>query len=81
MPAGLARAGRPVDGAARGTSAAGPTAVNVVALVWIAFITVLFVLPPNQLAGYTFAGALAVLAVYWYGWMNKRFRGPRVAAE
>ena len=37
-------------------------AVNVVALVWIAFITVLFVLPPNQLTGYTFAGALALLA-------------------
>ena len=55
--------------------------MNVLALGWIAVLTVLFVLPPNQLAGYTFAGALVVLAVSWLGWMRKRFRGPRVAAD
>ncbi|HET7135986.1 MAG TPA: amino acid permease, partial [Casimicrobiaceae bacterium] len=53
-------------------------AVDVIALAWIAVITVLFVLPPNQLAGYTFAGSLAALAVYWFAWMRARFRGPAV---
>jgi amino acid transporter len=53
------------------------TAVNVVALIWIAVLTVLFVLPPNQLAGIAFAVALAALAVGWLGWMKKRFRGPK----
>src|SRR5262249_29881031 len=35
--------------------------VNATALVWVAVITVLFVLPPNQLAGYTFVGCVALL--------------------
>jgi amino acid transporter len=55
-------------------------AINLVALAWVACITVLFVLPPNQLAGWTFLGCLAFLAVYWFGYMQFRFRGPRVTA-
>jgi amino acid transporter len=53
--------------------------VNVVALAWIAVITVLFVLPPNELAGYTFAGSLTLLHLYWRYYMRGRFRGPRLA--
>jgi len=53
-------------------------AVNAMALLWIAAITVLFVLPPNALAGYTFAGCLALLALYWFGYMRTRFSGPKV---
>ena len=53
--------------------------VNAVALGWSGVIGVLFVLPPNQLAGYTFAGCLAVLLAYWFGWMRGRFAGPRLA--
>ena len=51
-------------------------AVNTVAVVWIAFVSVLFVLPPNQLTGYTFAGALALLAVYYVAWARTHFEGP-----
>jgi amino acid transporter len=54
------------------------TLVNVVALAWIATLTVLFVLPPNQLAGATFAGCVAALVVYWLTWMRRRFVGPRL---
>jgi amino acid transporter len=54
------------------------SAVNAVALLWVAIITVLFVLPPNQLAGYTFAGALAALGALWVLRMRARFRGPPV---
>jgi amino acid transporter len=53
-------------------------AVNVVALGWIAVITVLFVLPPNELAGYTFAGSLVALYAYWGRYMKARFRGPQL---
>jgi amino acid transporter len=53
--------------------------VNVVALGWIAVITVLFVLPPNELAGVTFAGSLLSLFVYWRVYMRARFRGPKLA--
>ena len=52
--------------------------VNGVALAWSAIIMVLFVLPPNQLAGYTFAGCLALLTVYWVGFQRHTFVGPKV---
>ncbi len=54
------------------------TVINAVAVGWVGVVTVLFVLPPNQLAGQTFAGCLAVLAVYWFGYMRRRFVGPKV---
>ena len=55
------------------------TVVNVVALTWVLIVLVLFVLPPNQLAGYTFAGTLVVLALAWFGYMRGRFKGPPIA--
>src|SRR5579883_303216 len=55
--------------------------INVLALAWIAIATVLFVLPPNQLSGYTFAGSLVLLGLYWFGWMKGRFAGPRLGTE
>ena len=51
-------------------------AVNLVAIVWICAAMLLFALPPNQLAGYTFAGCMAALALYWRLYMRARFRGP-----
>ena len=50
--------------------------VNTVALAWIAVLTVLFVLPPNEVAGFTFAGLLALLALYWFRGRKADFRGP-----
>jgi amino acid transporter len=52
--------------------------VNVVALGWCGVVMVLFVLPPNELAGYTFAGALALLTVYWVAFQRHTFVGPKV---
>jgi len=50
--------------------------VNVIALVWIAFITLFFVLPPNELTGYIFAGTFAALAAFFCLRVRGRFRGP-----
>jgi len=58
------------------TLGAHSRAVNRIALCWIAVCLVLFVLPPNQKVGYTFAGCLAALGLYWRLWMRKRFKGP-----
>jgi amino acid transporter len=58
----------------------GSALVNLVAVAWIALAAVLFVLPPNQLAGETFAGLLAALALYWWFYMRARFKGPPIAA-
>jgi amino acid transporter len=49
--------------------------INAAALVWIGIITVLFMLPPNELTAYTFAGLLVVLGFYY--WLSAGdFQGP-----
>ncbi|MGQ0505640.1 MAG: amino acid permease [Myxococcaceae bacterium] len=53
--------------------------INVIALLWITVVMVLFVLPPNALAGYTFAAFLVTLALYWLLYMRQRFKGPPLA--
>jgi amino acid transporter len=50
--------------------------VNVIALSWIGFITVLFVLPPNTLTGWIFGGTLAALVVLYFVAARGRFQGP-----
>jgi amino acid transporter len=50
--------------------------VNAIALLWIAFITVLFVLPPNDLTGYLFAATFAFLAIFYLVRVRGRFKGP-----
>jgi amino acid transporter len=54
----------------------GSRIINMVAIGWIAFVSVLFVLPPNLLTGYTFAGALVLLLIYDLAWARHKFQGP-----
>jgi amino acid transporter len=51
--------------------------VNAAAVLWVAFITVLFVAPPNEQTGYTFAGVLGALLVFYFARERRRFKGPR----
>ena len=55
--------------------------VNLVALVWIALITVLFVLPPNELTGYIFAGTIVVMFVFYFLRVRGEFCGPVAQAR
>jgi amino acid transporter len=55
-----------------------PRLVRRVALAWITFITVLFVLPPNLLTGYTFAGLIVLLVTMDLAWAKVHFKGPSV---
>jgi amino acid transporter len=50
-----------------------------VALAWIVFITVVFVLPPNDKAGKVMLGALALLVGVWLAAARERFVGPKVS--
>src|SRR5438046_9977509 len=50
--------------------------VNLVALIWIALITMLFVLPPNELTGYIFAGTIAAMIAFFLLCVRGKFRGP-----
>lgn len=50
--------------------------LNALAVGWTLIVLVLFVLPPNQLAGYTFGATLVLLAAYWLGYQRARFAPP-----
>lgn len=54
--------------------------VNGIALAWIAFISVLFVLPPNDLTGKIFGALLIALIVLYVASARGKFRGPAHAA-
>lgn len=53
------------------------TAVGVVAVLWIAFISVVFVLPPNEQAGWMMLKVLGVLLGIWFFWSRAHFKGPK----
>jgi hypothetical protein len=48
--------------------------------VWVAFITLLFSIPPNELAGLTMLGLGTLLFLYWQLSQKRRFQGPRKAS-
>ena len=52
-------------------------AIAAVSIVWMTFICVVFVLPPNEQAGEMMAGVCGVLLLIWYGWSRRHFAGPR----
>ncbi len=53
-------------------------AVNLLAILWTIFICVILMMPPNELAGKTMAGFLAILLV-WYGLTERRKLALRAA--
>jgi amino acid transporter len=53
------------------------SAIAVIALLWIGFITVVFILPPNEGAGKAMAGLLVVLLAIWFGRARVHFKGPK----
>jgi amino acid transporter len=55
--------------------------IRIVAVTWIVALTPILVLPPNQVAGYGFAGCLAGISLYWLMWARTRFAGPPVMID
>jgi amino acid transporter len=53
----------------------GP-ALNATAVVYAAFIVVILVMPPNQLAGWTMLGVIAALAIAYFAVIRKTYSGP-----
>lgn len=60
--------------------ALGPV-VNVIAMLWVLFITILFVLPPNELVLWTMLAIVVLLVIYWFASERVRFKGPRKMSE
>src|SRR5260370_3712475 len=52
------------------------TILNAIAIAGIAVITVLFSIPPNELAGLTLSALGLVLLMYWQFWQRRRLVGP-----
>ena len=50
--------------------------INAIALLWIAFITVVFMLPPNELVLWTMVGVGLALTTYWIVSARRTFKGP-----
>ncbi|MBI1789863.1 MAG: amino acid permease, partial [Acidobacteria bacterium] len=51
-------------------------AVNLIAIVFCLFVCVMLVMPPNELAGKTLAGLLALLLVLYAAVARRRYKGP-----
>ena len=52
-------------------------AVNAIAILWIVFITIIFVLPPNELVLWTMLAFCLGLAMFWWLSARRSFRGPQ----
>ncbi|EXX87783.1 amino acid transporter [Paenibacillus darwinianus] len=53
--------------------------ISVVALIWIVFISVVMVIPPNEMAGYALAGMMVLLIIMDQAYYKKHFPGPQAA--
>jgi amino acid transporter len=56
-------------------------ALNWIALVYTLAICVILVMPPNQLAGQTFAGLLAILVLFYLLEARRKYKGPDWAGK
>ncbi len=57
------------------------TVINWIAIAWIVFITILFSIPPNELAGWSIITLGVFMVLYWQLDAKKRFSGPKKTAE
>ena len=55
--------------------------LNVIAILWVLFITVILSLPPNELVLWTMLGLAVVLILYWQLGAKQSFRGPSKSDE
>jgi len=55
--------------------------LNAVAIIWIAVLTIIFMLPPNELVLWTMIGVAIGLVAYWWLSARKEFAGPRGGSD
>jgi len=53
--------------------------INVLSLIWIVFICVMMVIPPNETAGYALIAMFVVLLIMDVAYYKKHFQGPQAA--
>jgi len=57
------------------------TILNWISVAWIIFITILFSIPPNELAGWSMIILVVFMFFYWQLDAKNRFKGPTTADE
>ncbi len=57
------------------------TALNTIAVIYTAFIVVILMMPPNQLAGWTMLGTVLLLAIAYVTVIRGKYRGPAWRAK
>jgi hypothetical protein len=57
------------------------TWLSTISLGWIIFITILFSIPPNELAGWSIIVLAVFMFLYWHLDAKKRYTGPKLASE
>jgi amino acid transporter len=55
--------------------------INILAVLWVAFITILFSIPPNELAGWSIILLCIFMFIYWQVSAKHHFVGPRLSTE
>jgi amino acid transporter len=50
--------------------------INVIAILYTVFISVVLIMPPNLLAGKTLAGVVGVLLIIYWSMVQRQFKGP-----
>lgn len=55
--------------------------ISITAILWIIFISILMVIPPNQNAGYALIGMIILLIIMDFSYYNKHFEGPQAALK
>lgn len=58
----------------------GPV-INWAAVLWVVFITFLFSIPPNELAGWSMIAIGVFMFLYWQLDAKRRFTGPKASSE
>jgi amino acid transporter len=53
--------------------------INILSLIWIAFICIVMVIPPNETAGYALIGMFLLLLIMDIAYYKDRFPGPQAA--
>ncbi|MGZ9585193.1 amino acid permease [Paenibacillus marinisediminis] len=53
--------------------------INVLSLIWIVFISIMMIIPPNQNAAYALIVMMIVLVIMDLAYYNKHFEGPQAA--
>lgn len=54
------------------------TPIAIIGVLWMLIITVIFVLPPNDQAGYVTSGILLFFIFIWFVAARKKFTGPKI---